>query len=814
MSLLSLNHVSKFYSDGKTSSKGIDDVSLSFDRGEFIAITGESGSGKTTLLNVITLMDSYDEGELLFNGKSTADFTDNDMLEFRKKYVSFVFQDYNLIQSLSALDNLVVALKNQGYNHKEAIRIAKEKLYECGLKDRIREKVTRLSGGERQRVVIARALAINSPIIAFDEPTGNLDSTTGKDIIALINKIKTNRLIFFITHDYSAIEPIATRHIVMKDGKVDSDTILKDKYLDPEHPLIERDSKTSFKAVIYSAFKLLFLSPKKLILLAMTMILFALSAFFASMGTAAIAESLESNYKSSRNENYFFENTAPNTLYYIKDDKDIPDSITEDKDAIYDTSYINLLTLYTTFANPYFERYSSNGYSTASDLTVYLPEEAELIAGDNDDSISRYYVILNYDTLDNNIISAIKKDYNADFNNSSFSTLGLTMAMSSDDHNNYSPSIRYQNLSEAEDNFLPFLRSLPLNGIAAMHLGYDAKNVTIALNKKAYEFIKAPYDKLIRDCTKYYASEYYVSLDESFIEHIFGTYSDATYISYRIADETCDFKNSFYYSSDKSLIYLPSNLKENSSAITLNILGKDYSIDEYIAFWNEYSGLDLTLDDIFLDACTTPSYNCLYYKYGEMTVYSPAIIPFAKNASKFAWSYHKSKKIRDEVYDKIKDDYYVYKTDATYESDVISFDKFISAGAVILNVFEIIAILLALLLAAWVLSVIVSAILKKYNPDLGVYSTLGFSNKFIYAIRLLIVEIPLVITYIIVTAVMLSIYSTKEVFFFNSTILPHLYVFFLFGIFAILLGWFMVHEFYLKQRKKNMQTILKEAGGK
>ena len=178
MALLELNHISKFYSDGVTSSKGLDDVSLKFDAGEFVAITGESGSGKTTLLNVMTLMDDYDSGTMLFEGKDSSEMNQKEILELRKNYISFVFQDYNLIQSLTAYQNILIALRNKGYEEAECKRRATKALDDCKLSHRKNNKVVSLSGGERQRVVIARALALDSPIIAFDEPTGNLDSQT------------------------------------------------------------------------------------------------------------------------------------------------------------------------------------------------------------------------------------------------------------------------------------------------------------------------------------------------------------------------------------------------------------------------------------------------------------------------------------------------------------------------------------------------------------------------------------------------------------------------------------------------------------
>lgn len=227
--MIELKNVSKFYSSEGSMAVGIQNVSLSYDLGEFVAITGESGSGKSTLLSVISGLDSYEEGEMLINGKSTSDYSREDFDRYRNQMVGFVFQNYNLIDSYSVLENVMLPLLAKGMKPKDAKKDALSIIEKVGLKGRIRSKASKLSGGEKQRTVIARALASGAPIIACDEPTGNLDSHTGKEILELLNNIRENRLILIVTHDYAAVAPYCTRHTILKDGHVADDRTISPK---------------------------------------------------------------------------------------------------------------------------------------------------------------------------------------------------------------------------------------------------------------------------------------------------------------------------------------------------------------------------------------------------------------------------------------------------------------------------------------------------------------------------------------------------------------------------------------------------------
>ncbi len=227
MSMIKLEGVSKYYKSEETVSVGMKRVSLEFNFGEFVAITGESGSGKSTLLNVISGLDSYQEGEMYLFGDETSHYTIQDWEKYRADHIGFVFQNYNIIDSFTVLQNVLLALEVQGYDPKTRKQRALELIDKVGLTSHKNHKASKLSGGQKQRTVIARALAKDCPIIVCDEPTGNLDSASGAQVIKLLNEISKDKLIIVVTHDYEQVEPYATRKIKMHDGEVVEDKVLK-----------------------------------------------------------------------------------------------------------------------------------------------------------------------------------------------------------------------------------------------------------------------------------------------------------------------------------------------------------------------------------------------------------------------------------------------------------------------------------------------------------------------------------------------------------------------------------------------------------
>ena len=222
MSLLRLENIGKIYVSDKNVTVGIREVNLSFDSGEFVCVTGKSGSGKSTLLNVISGMDSYEEGELYIEGEQTSHFLQPDWEEYREKYISFIFQDYNIIDSFTVLENVELALMHIE-DRAERRKRALELIDRVGLSSHVKHKGSKLSGGQKQRTVIARALAKDSPIILADEPTGNLDSETSKEIINLLRQVSGDKLVIVVTHNFDDFSHCATRHIRIHDGSVEFD---------------------------------------------------------------------------------------------------------------------------------------------------------------------------------------------------------------------------------------------------------------------------------------------------------------------------------------------------------------------------------------------------------------------------------------------------------------------------------------------------------------------------------------------------------------------------------------------------------------
>ncbi len=230
--MIKLENISKYYHEENTVVKGLSNINLNFEIGEFVAITGESGCGKTTLLNVISGIDTYEDGEMYVNGDETSYFSLKDWEEYRKKYIAFIFQNYNLIDSYTVIQNVMVSLLIKGEKKSDAQKRALKILEKVGLLNYKNHKATKLSGGQKQRLAIARALAKDTKVIVADEPTGNLDSESGKSIIKLLNQISKDKLVIIVTHNYEEVEEFVTRKIRLFDGRV-----IEDRYLDNKKPI-------------------------------------------------------------------------------------------------------------------------------------------------------------------------------------------------------------------------------------------------------------------------------------------------------------------------------------------------------------------------------------------------------------------------------------------------------------------------------------------------------------------------------------------------------------------------------------------------
>ena len=217
---IKLQNISKYYYSETAVTQALQGINLEFRMGEFVAITGESGSGKSTLLRIISGMDSFDDGELYVDGQPTFQYDEDDWEEYRRTKIGFVFQDYSLIGHYTAKENIVSALLIMGVPEKEAGDKAIHYLERVGLSAQRDQRASKLSSGQKQRLSIARALAKDTDIIVADEPTGNLDSETGAQIVKLLRDLSQDHLVIMVTHNYEQVEKYVTRKVRLHDGSL------------------------------------------------------------------------------------------------------------------------------------------------------------------------------------------------------------------------------------------------------------------------------------------------------------------------------------------------------------------------------------------------------------------------------------------------------------------------------------------------------------------------------------------------------------------------------------------------------------------
>lgn len=222
--LVEVRDVSKIYNPGENEVRALDHVSLSIGTNEFVAIIGQSGSGKSTLMNMLGCLDTPSNGTYTLHGQDVSHMTDDEQSDVRNKEIGFIFQGFNLISGLTALENVELPLIYRGIGRKERLELSEEALARVGLEKRMTHKPSEMSGGQQQRVAIARAIAQAPPIILADEPTGNLDSASSKEIMGILKDLhREGRTVILITHD-NTIAMQAPRIVKIMDGRIVSDT--------------------------------------------------------------------------------------------------------------------------------------------------------------------------------------------------------------------------------------------------------------------------------------------------------------------------------------------------------------------------------------------------------------------------------------------------------------------------------------------------------------------------------------------------------------------------------------------------------------
>lgn len=353
--MIKLVNVSKYYHDENSVVLGLSKVNLELNKGEFVAITGESGSGKSTLLNVISGIDSYEDGEMYINGEETSYYSKEDWELYRKEKIGFIFQNYNLIDSYTVLENVIAVKLVQGVSYKDAKKNAIEILNKVGLGNFLKHKASKLSGGQKQRLAIARALSKDTEIIVADEPTGNLDKQNGKEIIKLLYEISKEKLVCIVTHNYEEVSEYVTRKIRIYDGEIVEDRQIKEYKQVDNTKIIE---KPKYKVNLLS-FALLNLKnqPKRtffLFLVAFVMTIFAFAIFIINdLGFGS------ENYE--RSNEYFRNNYEERVVISKKDKSDIT---SDEINKVLNLKYVRGYTPYSSILD------SENKYVSISDYSV------------------------------------------------------------------------------------------------------------------------------------------------------------------------------------------------------------------------------------------------------------------------------------------------------------------------------------------------------------------------------------------------------------------------------------------------------------
>ncbi len=378
--MIKLENISKYYKSESNITLGLSKVNLELSNKEFVAIVGESGCGKSTLLNVISGIDSYEDGELYFNGEETSHYDSTDWENYRRDNISFVFQNYGLIDSYTVYENVMAAMIINNYSEKEANTRVLEIIEQVGLTNHKTHKGTKLSGGQKQRLAIARAIAKESKVLVADEPTGNLDSVTGTEIIALLKEISNDRLVVMVTHNYEEIKDVATRKIRIFDGVIVEDTIIK-KTENTDVIYKEKKKSNKINTSIYFSKLNITSQPKR------TLFTFIVTLFISILVGLILTGYAYFDNSNTYSDvyNYYFENLNENRVVVKKEDG----SFLSDNDYEQLSNLNNISNIFK--------------YDTLLDCSAYIDHsESNILSGRNYSIESVYNVKdITYGTLPN-----------------------------------------------------------------------------------------------------------------------------------------------------------------------------------------------------------------------------------------------------------------------------------------------------------------------------------------------------------------------------------------------------------------------------
>lgn len=478
--MLKLENVSKFYYSKGIIASGFTKVKLELKIGEFVAITGESGSGKSTLLNVISGLDSYEEGEMYINGNETSHYSEKDFEDYRRKYIANIFQSFNLINSYTVYQNVELVLLLNGYKKHEVKQKILDIIEQVGLTKFKNTKVSKLSGGQKQRVAIARAMVKDTPIIVADEPTGNLDSESAKEVIDILKKVAKDKLVVIVTHNIEQIEEYATRIIKMHDGRIIQNTEIKEIKNEPQ---IEESNYNNIS--IFNKYRLGFrntfnIASKFLLLFAVFFFLSsAILAEYASFGLSE-KEASDSGYSIG------FSDLSENRVLINK--KDRTSFTTEDYDKIKQLSNIDYIVEDDVFIDSgmSISRNDISIFGNMLDISNFkgnvdfgrMPEsEDEIIIIVQQD----YYIINRKDDILNKTFSILKNQGINAFSNESVKDVTIVGIQIIDDELNYGCKFY------ASQSILKDLRS-------DMNKNYS--NMRMFINNKYEQYVVQPSDKV------------------------------------------------------------------------------------------------------------------------------------------------------------------------------------------------------------------------------------------------------------------------------------------------------------------------------